>query len=403
VFTDCYFDTNGVARTYQQLVAFARQRGYPLLCAHCGDEDGQFEDGPVRRVQMRRGAVAVSLEADLGYDPTLWRHTGRLAREFRSFRPDLIQISGPGDVGLLGAYFAHRYRIPLVASWHTNLEQYAERRLERQLSWLTRGLRQRVAGLAGKTSLALLHRFYRAGRLLLAPTEELVERLSRSLGRPARLMRRGVDTASFSPAKRHRHDSDLVLGFVGRLSPEKNLRTLQALEQYLVSSGVRRFRFLIVGGGRERAWLQANLRHAELPGVLKGEALARAYANMDLFVFPSKTDTFGNVVLEALASGVPAVVTSEGGPKHVIEAGVSGLVARSEADFRRCVLALMGDPARRGAMAKAARRQACRTRWDDVFHRLYEDYGVVWEERVPDRPPTPCPGGAATRAAPVAP
>jgi glycosyltransferase involved in cell wall biosynthesis len=168
-----------------------------------------------------------------------------------------------------------------------------------------------------------------------------------------------------------------VLGFVGRLSPEKNLRVFAELERFLEASGVGTFRFVIVGEGSERAWLETHLRHVELPGVLTGEDLARAYANMDLFVFPSRTDTFGNVVLEALASGVPAVVTDEGGPKHVIEPGVSGLVASSEEEFRRCVLSLMQDSDRRKAMARAARRQACRTRWDDVFLRLYEDYAIA--------------------------
>jgi phosphatidylinositol alpha 1,6-mannosyltransferase len=90
--------------------------------------------------------------------------------------------------------------------------------------------------------------------------------------------------------------------------------------------GVTNFRFLIVGHGGDEAWLRERLPRAEFTGVLKGEPLAEAYANMDLFVFPSHTDTFGNVVLEALASGVPAIVTPDGGPPTIVRDGVTGRI-----------------------------------------------------------------------------
>ena len=136
--------------------------------------------------------------------------------------------------------------------------------------------------------------------------------------RPCYLMPRGVDAELFHPAKRTRAegDRDQVLGFVGRLSVEKNIAGLVQVQNELEQMGHQSFRFLIVGHGGDEAWLRERLPRAEFTGVLRGEALSRAYANMDLFVFPSHTDTFGNVVLEALASGVPAVVTPDGGPMH---------------------------------------------------------------------------------------
>jgi glycosyltransferase involved in cell wall biosynthesis len=101
----------------------------------------------------------------------------------------------------------------------------------------------------------------------------------------------------------------------------------------LTSSGLRNFCFLIVGQGAEQAWLKAQMRQAEFPGVLSGESLARAYANMDVFVFPSRTDTYGNVVLEALASGVPAIVTDSGGPRFIVRSGETGFVAKDLEDL----------------------------------------------------------------------
>ena len=121
---------------------------------------------------------------------------------------------------------------------------------------------------------------------------------------------------------------------------KKRVRVLRDVEQALLGAGQRNFRFLIVGDGHERAWLRANLRHAEFTGVLRGEALARAYANMDVFAFPSHTDTFGNVVLEAMASGVPPVVTSSGGPKYLVTTGWTGFVAWDDESFLRRVVNL---------------------------------------------------------------
>jgi len=95
-----------------------------------------------------------------------------------------------------------------------------------------------------------------------------------------------------------------------------------------VQAGVTGYRFLVVGEGADRVWLRASLRNAELPGVLCGEELARAYASMDVFVFPSTTDTFGNVVLEAMASGVPPVVTDRGGPQFLVDQGTTGFGER---------------------------------------------------------------------------
>src|SRR5262249_35339065 len=156
-------------------------------------------------------------------------------------------------------------------------------------------------------------RFYRLAKVLFAPNPELVSMLAERTGRPGFLMGRGIDTGLFSPAGRERSNGDFLFGYVGRLSPDKDGRMVAGIEERLRASGEQNFRFLIVGEGSERSWLQRVMKRADLPGVLRGEELARAYASMDAFVFPSATDTFGNVVLEAMASGVPALVTPYGG------------------------------------------------------------------------------------------
>jgi len=220
--------------------------------------------------------------------------------------------------------------------------------------------------------------FFGRGNILFAPNPELVRLLQERTRRPVFLMERGVDAGQFGPHHRDVRDGPLALGFVGRLMPEKNLRLLKRVEARLLESGLSNFRFVFVGGGDgERAWLQENLRHAEFKGVLRGGDLARAYANFDLFVFPSYTDTFGNVVQEAQASGVPAVVTNRGGPKFLVRDGVTGFIASSEEEFEQRVLELVNDGALRRQMGAAARQCALERSWDRVFDAVYRGYREV--------------------------
>ena len=140
--------------------------------------------------------------------------------------------------------------------------------------------------------------------------------------------------------------------------------------------GMKNVRFLIVGHGGDEAWLRERLPQAEFTGVLRGEALATAYANMDLFVFPSHTDTFGNVVLEALASGVPAIVTPDGGPCTIVRDGETGRIV-SDDQFTAAIAQLLADPARLAQMRQAARAYALTASWDSVFEGIYAAYEQI--------------------------
>jgi len=148
---------------------------------------------------------------------------------------------------------------------------------------------------------------------------------------------------------------------------------LKQIGEQLDDAGLANYRFLIIGHGAEEAWLRANLPKADLPGVLRGEDLSRAYANMDLFVFPSHTDTFGNVVLEALASGVPAIVTPDGGPRHIVRDGETGIIAEDR-NFAAAIASVLRDPQRHARMREAARKYALSASWDAVFDGVYAAY-----------------------------
>jgi phosphatidylinositol alpha 1,6-mannosyltransferase len=267
-----------------------------------------------RSIQQKRCGAGFSLEKDVSFDLLFLCYRRRVRELLKTFRADLVHITGPSGMGMLGAFVAYDLKLPMVASWHTNIHEFGARRLSKTLSFLPSGERESITAFTEQQIiLALSLEYYRLGRVLLAPNPELVELLHRRTGRPTFLMQRGVDTEFFSPEKRNRDSRELVIGYVGRLSPEKNVHALRDVEQALLAAGLDNYRFVIVGDGHEQDWLRANLHR-----VLQGEQLASAYANMDIFAFPSHTDTYGNVVLEALASGVPVIVTSDGGPTFLV-------------------------------------------------------------------------------------
>jgi phosphatidylinositol alpha 1,6-mannosyltransferase len=371
---DTFHEVNGVAHTSRQFEAFARRRQIPFLSAHGGDPTGIVNDGVVTILQLERGPFAFLLDANLKCDPFLMRHYRRVKEQVSAFGADVIHVTGPGDMGLLGWRLAKDLRLPLAMSWHTSLHEYAGRRMERLLSVFPRGFRRAASQRVEDASLRFLGHFYRQGRILLAPNPELVEFLRQLTGRQAFLMQRGVDTTLFTPARRNRTSNLFRIGYVGRLTPEKNVRFLAELGRALLEARKRDFEFMIIGEGCDKEWLKANVPNAHLPGVLRGEALARAYADMDLFVFPSTTDTYGNVVVEALASGVPAVVTNQGGPKFLVQSGITGYVADGFPGFIRSVKALLTDLDAHHAMREAARHYACGLSWDPVFENVFRAY-----------------------------
>lgn len=375
-FPDSFHEVNGVAHTSRHFEAFARRRNLPFLCVRAGDRQQAFvEEGNLQTLELPRGFLSFALEKDLRFDPAFPRHIPQVWDVLQRFRPDLIHITGPSEVGMVGACLAYQLGVPLAASWHTNVHEYAARRS----NWFLRMLPTETSAATGQKiediALAAVGWFYKWAQVLFAPNPELCRLLERATGRACHLMPRGVDAELFSPSKRRRPSTDreIVLGYVGRLSVEKNVALLAKIQQEL-NHGQEKF--MIVGHGAEEAWLREHLPRAVFTGVLKGEDLAAAYADMDLFVFPSHTDTFGNVVLEALASGVPAIVTPDGGPCTIVRNGVTGCIASDES-FASAIAGILASPDQHARMRNAARAYALTASWDSVFDGVYAAYQSV--------------------------
>lgn len=375
-FADSFHEVNGVALTSRMLESFAQRRTQPLLSVHTGPDTRCWDHGSIRRVELAVSRSAFWLEADMRFDLRFLRHRPLLTAELERFRPDVVHVTGPSHLGILGVWASRHCHIPLVASWHTNIHEYGGRRLRQKLGWLPAGFAAAAGNTAESLSLRATMQFYKFARRTLAPNPELTAFLERFTGRPSALMKRGVDIELYHPSRRHRQDDIVRIGFAGRLSPEKGVRWLKTVEDELERQGLANYEIWIAGHGQEEPWLRQNLRRLQIPGVLKGAPLAEFYANLDLFAFPSETDTYGNVIQEAMASGVPCVVTAAGGPKFLVREGVDGLVGAAPEAFAAHCARLVREPETRRAMALQARAAAEAATWDKVFEGVWEVYAA---------------------------
>lgn len=286
------------------------------------------------------------------------------------FRPTLIHIATPDFLGLQALRYAKRHQIPTVASYHTNFAcylKYYNLKILESLGW------------------QYMVWFYNQFLQVYVPTKCMGEELrARAVYGDIRIWSRGVDPEKFSP--RHRNmawrrslgfdDSDTVITFVSRLVWEKNLGILaSALRKAMVINPL--IKVLVVGEGPSRRQLEHLLPTAVFTGFLSGHPLARAYASSDIFMFPSDTETFGNVTLEAMASGLPAVVADATGSRSLVEHGVNGFVSPPHAsdEFVRYLTLIAGNEDLRAELSAAARSQALtQHRWDTINSALVGNY-----------------------------
>jgi len=199
---------------------------------------------------------------------------------------------------------------------------------------------------------------------------------------PAKLkiLPRGLDTELFHPARRDPAffekfgtcNGEVRLLYVGRISREKDLDLLVTAYRRLRNEGLP-IQLFVVGHGPYSEALAKSLPEAFFTGYLTGTELATAYASADIFVFPSTTDTFGNVILEAQACGVPVIVSDSGGPKELVEDGMNGLITRSRDvdDFTRAIRSLIADAALRERMGSAARKSVIDRSWPNAFRKFW--------------------------------
>jgi glycosyltransferase involved in cell wall biosynthesis len=376
VFTDCFDQINGVSRTYQNLCQFCIKTNRRLDLFTHGKETGIEELGPVKILRFKP-RIPFRYYTDLAFDLPIF--FPEILRHCRKTGYDLIHTATPGSIGLNALWIAKRLNIPLVGCYHTALPEYADERRKSLLGKL-RFPESRCSSQLQKAVWRILRAYYRHCDMILVPTKTVGKAVAENIRVPVRIFRRGVDSSRFSPTFRKSSNSITAI-YVGRIAPEKNLDLLMKLFQKR-----RDITLKLVGDGPYRKKIEKSAENIIFTGFLTGDALSEAYASADFFLFPSETDTFGNVVLEAMSSGLPVIVSDKMGPKELVKHGENGFIARNTQAFEDYVNRLSSDSILRNRMGWNARITARYLGWDSIFRRLFEEYQLVWEHTKSRRP-----------------
>lgn len=357
---------DGVSLTLNRLVAYLESRGIEVLVF-----GPSVENPPVKHNGRLSPVPSISAPGRPEYRVSLFLPLHQ-RQELLDFEPDLIHIATPDILGLQALLIARSYQIPVVSSFHTNFASYLkyygfgflESLLWRYLGW-----------------------FYSNCETLFVPTHSMQKQIEANrIKTDFRIWSRGVEINRFHPANRNmlwrrKHgisDDQTVILFVSRLVWEKNLRAVievfkkyQQAEQKVVT--------LIAGDGPAMQQLQKELPETVFIGQVQGDELTFAYASSDIFFFPSDTETFGNVTLEAMASGLPVVAANAGGNRSLVEHNVNGFLANSTdyPQFYKYISLLTEDSNLRNNMAVDSRKKAESFHWPVIFEKLIGDYEEV--------------------------
>jgi len=317
----------------------------------------------------------VAFPTNPDYPIALPYFNGRLREALDEFQPDIIHLTTPFTLGNYALSYGEEQGIPVVATYHTHFISY----IEYYFRYFP--IFSRLLDLGGRR---YMNWFYNRCDLVYVPTESIMDELL-DCGIDRRRMviwGRGIDTDLFRPEQRDDAFMDRLCGkgtkrvlFVSRLVWEKELRTLAKVYEMFTETHPH-VRFVVTGDGPRRRELEELMPKAIFTGKLLKEDLAKVYASSDVFVFPSVTETFGNVVLEAMASGLPPVVAAQGGPKGIVKDGVTGFHAtpKDAADFHRKISFLIDNPSRAVAMGAAAADYARRQQWDALCKEMFASY-----------------------------
>lgn len=301
-----------------------------------------------------------------------WPYFSSINADLDAKKPDLVHICTPSLLGLFGMDYARKNGVPVVSSYHTNFVDYFS-----------------YFGLEGLEASGwnYLKWFHNRCEKTYVPSPSVISELQQKGIRDMELWQRGIELERFNPAKRSQQlrkaieaNGKPVLLFVGRLINHKDLEDLVEANKILANR--YDYKLVIVGDGPMKVELMQKLPDAYFTGFQYGEDLARWYASADIFVFPSTTETFGNVVLEAFASGVPVIGVAKGGVADIINHGVDGYIAapKDPADFAAKIALLLDKPDRRALMGTQARLTAQNYCWKTINGKLINSYKQVIEK-----------------------
>jgi phosphatidylinositol alpha 1,6-mannosyltransferase len=366
-----YFNANlrvgqdGVTRVIYKMIEGAQERGHEVMGITSTLPESQDQIVPMLKVPSLTLPLQKSYRiAFPGYQ--------RFQKELQEFQPDILHINSPCTLGFAAMKYAHHFSVPIVATYHTHFPTYPRyyhlTKFE-QLTW--------------KISRSLYNSMDRT----LVPTRPIRDELTANGIERLEYLPNGVDVNLFGPHRRSEEwrkrfgdgEKPIIL-FVSRLVWEKDLRVLAGMHELLRS---RRddFVMVIVGDGHARSELEQMMPGAHFLGYQSGTTLAESFASADIFVFPSTTETFGLVTLEAMASGLAPVAARVGGAVELLEHGKTGLFAEpfSAADLAHKVEWILDYPRFRKTISEQAHVRAQQYRWEAILDRLFTSYAEVIE------------------------
>lgn len=367
LFTDTFSpQVNGVTMTLDRLVRYWESHGVEYLIFAPDDWDQIADSEQIRRVLSLPFPLYPECRISLS-------RYANIEKQLLNFKPDLLHLVTPFTLGLIGHRFGQRHKVPMVASYHTNFDQYLD---YYRLPFLKKMLWSYVSW---------FHSHCERNYCPSTATKNVLE--ENGIGN-VEIWSRGVDPKQYgrqfqNPRIREKYGIDrskLLLLYVGRVAPEKDIDVLLESYRTLPQDVVERVHLIVVGDGP----YLSTINRQEYPpitwtGFLRGRELAEIYASSNLFVFPSSTETFGNVALEAMASGLPVVGVESGGVTDIISHMKNGVLChpRSVESFREGINLLVRHDHLRLQMAYFARAEALKRNWNSIFDRLMKSYHSV--------------------------
>ena len=367
--------SDGVALTLNRLVRYLEARGAKVLI---------FAPTTNKPPAFEHSGTLISVPSIPFPGRSDYRFTVGISRKgwsrLEAFEPDIIHIATPDYAGAQALRWAKSHHVPVVSSYHTHFASY--------LKYFASYNPLYRADLLENTAWRYGRWFYTQVEHVYVPSSSIADKLrSRGIVDGLRIWARGVDPERFAPYHRSQKwrsshgftEKDVVIAYVGRLVWEKNLSVLARVLEKLKALGIAH-KSLVVGDGPARDVLSERLTDTVFTGPLDGNELASAYASSDIFLFPSETETFGNVTLEAMASGLPAVCANASGSDLLVLDGLTGYLAPPHdiSAFLTRIRRLISNPSLRKTLGKAARRRAETFEWRNIMGHLAGYYQEIW-------------------------
>lgn len=365
IFTDTFLpEINGVTNTLGKLASYMEEKGIEYrIFAPVNDNIAQNH----RIIRFLSINFFLYPERRFSF-PNIFL----VERELKEFKPDLIHIVTEFNIGLVGLRYAEKNNIPHVSSYHTNISQYLKYfklKILENVSW------------------SYLLWFHNKSKRMYCPSNVTKKLLDEKGFERVEIWGRGIETEQFSPSLRDEEyrkamkiNDKVVFLYVGRVSPEKDVDIFMNVKNRLNKEFRDEIHFIMVGDGPLLEEIkEKDNDNITYTGSQRGEGLSKLYASSDIFFFPSSTETYGNVILEAMASGLAVIASNSGGITENLINGYNGLSCTGgiEEEFYNAAVRLLKDVNERKKLAENARDYTSRRPWSYVFDKLFESYKEV--------------------------